>query len=276
MINRLERPTQGRVEIDGVDLAGLDGAALSALRHKLGMIFQQFGLLSTKTALQNVAFALELAGTGTASSRKARALELLERVGLSAHADKYPAQLSGGQKQRVAIARALANNPNILLCDEATSALDPYATQDILSLLTDLNRDLGLTIVLVTHEMEVVRQVCDRVAILDQGRLAEVGAVADVLLDPQSPEAVALAAHLLPRPENVASSELVRLTWFGEDRLHATVSGLDVWVSLHAGQVSHLKSGLYGDVWATVSGPERLTALARLRDAGLKVGEVAS
>jgi D-methionine transport system ATP-binding protein len=272
LINRLEKPTQGRVDVAGTDLAALGTAALSALRHKMGMIFQQFGLLSSKTARQNVLYALELARTGTPQSRRARADDLLTRVGLITHADKYPAQLSGGQKQRVAIARALANAPDILLCDEATSALDPYATQDILTLLTELNRDLGLTIVLVTHEMEVVRQVCDRVAVLDQGRLVEVGPVAQVLLAPQSPEAVALSQHLLTRPAGV-SAQAVRLTWFGEDRLKKLLKGLDVDLRLSVGQVASLKSGTYGDFWAEIDGADRAAAITRLRDAGIKVAE---
>ena len=237
------------------------------------MIFQQFGLLSSKTARQNVVYALELARTGTPQTRRARADALLERVGLSDHADKYPAQLSGGQKQRVAIARALANAPDILLCDEATSALDPYATQEILTLLAELNRDLGLTIVLVTHEMEVVRHVCDRVAVLDQGRLVEVGPVAQVLLAPQSPEARALSQHLLPAPQGISEAALVRLTWFGEDRLQSLLDGLDVAFSLRVGQVSNLKSGAYGDFWAELSGPDRGPAIKRLTEAGIKVTE---
>jgi D-methionine transport system ATP-binding protein len=170
LINRLEQPTQGTVEIDGIDIGKLRPAQLSALRHKLGMIFQQFGLLSSKTARQNVLFALQLAKKTIGTGDHQHVDDLLTRVGLSDHADKYPSQLSGGQKQRVAIARALANAPDILLCDEPTSALDPEATQGVLNLLSELNRDLGLTVVVVTHEMDVVRQICDRVAVLEEGR----------------------------------------------------------------------------------------------------------
>jgi len=182
MINALERPTSGRVEIDGVDIAALDPAGLRAMRRRIGMIFQNFGLLSSRTVAANIAFPLKLAGLPR-PEREARAAELIARVGLSDHAHKYPAQLSGGQKQRVGIARALATGPDILLCDEATSALDPETTRSVLALLRELNRELGLTIVLITHEMTVVRAICDRVAVLEAGLIVETGAVADVFAD---------------------------------------------------------------------------------------------
>ncbi|UDF05635.1 methionine ABC transporter ATP-binding protein [Asticcacaulis sp. AND118] len=279
LLNRLETPSEGRVVVNGVDLAGLDARALSALRHKMGMIFQAFGLLSSKTALQNVAYALELAGTGTAETRRQRALDLLDRVGLSAHAQKYPAQLSGGQKQRVAIARALANAPDILLCDEATSALDPEATQGILALLGELNSELGLTIVLVTHEMDVVRQVCDRVAVLDHGQLAEAGAVEQVLFAPVSAAGRALSKHILPPPPEGVGKSAVTLTYFGEvvysDALSASVQGLEARFSVLSGQVSSLKSGPYGHMIVDMSGADRTEALNRLRARGVTVTESA-
>lgn len=279
LLNRLETPSEGRVSVNGVDLAGLDARALSAMRHKMGMIFQQFGLLSSKTAVQNVAYALELAGTGTAVSRRQRALDLLDRVGLSAHAQKYPAQLSGGQKQRVAIARALANAPDILLCDEATSALDPESTQGILTLLGELNRELGLTIVLVTHEMDVVRQVCDRVAVLDHGRLAEVGTVEQVLFAPVSAAGRALSKHILPPPPGGVGRDAVTLTYFGEvvysDALSASVQGLEARFSVLSGQVSSLKSGPFGHMIVDMSGADRAEALNRLRARGVTVTESA-
>ena len=179
LVNALERPSDGRVEIDGVDLAGLSPAGLRAQRRRIGMIFQNFGLLSSRTVAGNVGFPLELAGAPRAD-REARVAMLLDRVGLSALAGRYPAQLSGGQKQRVGIARALATDPQVLLCDEATSALDPETTRSVLVLLRELNRELGLTIMLITHEMEVVRTVCDRVAVIDQGHIVETGAVSDI------------------------------------------------------------------------------------------------
>jgi len=179
LVNALEVPSAGRVRVEGVDLAGLSPADLRALRRRIGMIFQNFGLLSSRTVADNVAFPLKLAGMPRAE-RSAKVAALLDRVGLTDHAGKYPAQLSGGQKQRIGIARALATDPDILLCDEATSALDPETTRSVLDLLRSLNQDLGLTILLITHEMDVVRAVCDRVAVLDRGEIVETGRVADI------------------------------------------------------------------------------------------------
>ncbi|MGN0909218.1 MAG: methionine ABC transporter ATP-binding protein, partial [Succinivibrio sp.] len=170
IINMLERPTSGKVEVNGVDLTSLPERKLREERSKIGMIFQQFNLLSSLTVAQNVAFPLTLAKKKPApSEQRARVMELLKLVGLEDKADVYPAQLSGGQKQRVGIARALATNPKILLCDEATSALDPKTTASILKLLTDLRDRLGLTLVIITHQMEVIKECCDRVAVLDRG-----------------------------------------------------------------------------------------------------------
>ena len=177
LINALERPSAGRIMVEGMDVAHLPAAELRGVRRRVGMIFQNFGLLSSRTVAANIAFPLKLAGVARAE-RNARVAVLLERVGLSEHATKYPAQLSGGQKQRVGIARALATGPDILLCDEATSALDPETTRSVLALLRTLNQELGLTIVLITHEMDVVRAVCDRVAVLERGRVVESGPVA--------------------------------------------------------------------------------------------------
>jgi len=184
-INALERPSAGRVLVDDIDVAALRPAALRNLRRRIGMIFQNFGLLSSRTVAENVGFPLRLAGTGRAE-RDDRVATLLDRVGLTPFADRYPAQLSGGQKQRVGIARALATAPDILLCDEATSALDPETTRDVLALLRELNRELGLTIVLITHEMAVVRSICDRMAVLDAGRLVESGTVEAIFAGPQA------------------------------------------------------------------------------------------
>ncbi len=190
-INLLERPTDGRVLIDGEDLTRLPKRALLQKRQSIGMIFQSFNLLEQRTVLRNVCFPLEIAGAPKAEARQ-RALELLELVGLSDRADAYPSQLSGGQKQRVAIARALATKPKYLLCDEATSALDPNTTQSILALLQQINRTLGVTIVVITHEMRVIEQICSRVAVIDQSRIAEIGKVSDVFVNPQSDIARAL------------------------------------------------------------------------------------
>ncbi|HHW15709.1 MAG TPA: ATP-binding cassette domain-containing protein, partial [Firmicutes bacterium] len=184
-INLLERPDSGEVWVDGQEITRLSGAALRRERRTIGMVFQHFNLLSSRTVAGNVAFPLEIAGVPRPAIR-ARVPELLALVGLEDKANAYPAALSGGQKQRVGIARALANHPKVLLSDEATSALDPETTKSILALLRRINRELGLTIVLITHEMTVVREVCDRVAVLEDGRIVEEGAVAEVFARPQA------------------------------------------------------------------------------------------
>ncbi|MDZ5458759.1 methionine ABC transporter ATP-binding protein [Azohydromonas lata] len=182
-INRLEQPSEGRVLVDGQDLATLDEQGLVLLRRRVGMIFQHFNLLSSKTVFDNVALPLRVAGVRPDHVR-ARVAALLDLVGLRGKADTYPGRLSGGQKQRVGIARALVHAPEILLCDEATSALDPQTTQSILALLRDINRRLGLTVVLITHEMGVIREICDEVLVLEKGRIAEAGAVWQVFGSP--------------------------------------------------------------------------------------------
>jgi len=191
----LERPSAGRVRVDGVDVGSLDEDALVGLRRRIGMIFQHFNLLSAKTVAENVALPLRVAGVKPAAAR-ARVDALLDLVGLRDKADTYPAKLSGGQKQRVGIARALVHNPEILLCDEATSALDPETTQSILALLQDINRKLGLTVVLITHDMAVIREVCHKVLVLDGGRKVEHGDVWRVFGDPQADATRALLRPL--------------------------------------------------------------------------------
>lgn len=184
-LNFLEKPTSGTVWIEDKDLSALKEKELREVRMGIAMIFQHFNLLMQRTVLDNVCFSMEIAGVKKKEARE-RAMELLEIVGLKEKAGAYPAQLSGGQKQRVAIARALANNPKILLCDEATSALDPTTTKAILKLLQDINTKYGITIVIITHEMAVVQEICTHVAIIDEGRLAECGTVEEVFTSPQS------------------------------------------------------------------------------------------
>ncbi len=184
-INLLERPTSGTIMVDGTDLTSLKGENLRVARLKIGMIFQHFYLISQKTVFENIAFALKAAKM-PADQIKGRVEELLEMVGLSDKRDVYPAQLSGGQKQRVAIARALANNPSVLLCDEATSALDPKTTKSILNLLKKINKELNITIVLITHEMDVVKEICNRMAIMQGGKVIEEGSVYDIFADPKN------------------------------------------------------------------------------------------
>ena len=184
-INLLERPDQGTVTIDGRQMQTLTPAELRAARRDIAMIFQQFNLLMQRTCLKNICFPLELAGRPKAEA-EARARQLLELVGLPDKADAYPAQLSGGQKQRIAIARALATDPKVLLCDEATSALDPNTTHAILQLIQQINRELGITVVIITHQMSVVEEVCNHVAILDGGRVVEQGDVAEIFSTPRT------------------------------------------------------------------------------------------
>ena len=184
-INLLERPTSGQVIIDGKDLTALPRPELLKMRRSISMIFQGFNLLEQRSVLRNVTFPLEIAGVKRQAARE-KALRLLKVVGLEDKAEAFPAQLSGGQKQRVAIARALASDPKYLLCDEATSALDPNTTRSILELLRQINRDLGVTIVVITHEMKVIDQICDRVAVIDQSRIAEEGRVSEVFTSPRS------------------------------------------------------------------------------------------
>lgn len=184
-VNLLERPTTGQVILDGQDLTTLSNDELIQARRNIGMIFQHFNLLHSRTVFGNVALALELSGT-PASVIHDKVISLLELVGLSDKKDVYTSSLSGGQKQRVAIARALACDPKVLLCDEATSALDPATTQSILSLLQKINQQLGITILLITHEMDVVKRICDKVAVIDAGELVEQGSVSDIFSDPQT------------------------------------------------------------------------------------------
>ena len=184
-INLLERPSQGEVCIDGENLMEFSPARLRQTRRSISMIFQQFNLLMQRTCLKNICFPMEIAGVPAAEAKK-RALEYLDTVGLPDKANAYPAQLSGGQKQRIAIARALASNPKMLLCDEATSALDPTTTRSILKLIQDINRRLGITVVVITHEMAVVEEICTHVAILDHGHMVETGTVEEVFSNPKT------------------------------------------------------------------------------------------
>ncbi|MBQ9022098.1 MAG: ATP-binding cassette domain-containing protein [Eggerthellaceae bacterium] len=185
-INLLERPSSGRILIDGNDITKLSGKSLLALRREIGMIFQNFSLFAQRNVLHNVTFPLELTRTPAAQAEE-RARELLQLVGLADLAEAYPSQLSGGQQQRVAIARALANNPKIMLCDEATSALDTMTTHAILNLLRDINRELGVTMILITHSMNVAEAVCNRIAVIDGGTIVEQGETKAVFANPQAP-----------------------------------------------------------------------------------------
>lgn len=223
-INLLEVPTEGDVLVDGKSMLSLSRRDLLAARQKIGMIFQGFNLLSQRTALDNITFPLEIAGVKRAQAVK-RARELLDMVGLADKERSYPSQLSGGQKQRVAIARALATEPHVLLCDEATSALDPTTTVQILDLLREINQRLGVTIVVITHEMRVIEKICNRVAVIDASEIAEEGLVSEVFLRPKS----AIARRLImPQGgegiESVLGSRCIRVTFDGSDTAEPIIS----------------------------------------------------
>jgi D-methionine transport system ATP-binding protein len=250
------------------------------------MIFQHFNLLSSQTVAENIAFPMRIAGGKDAAAIRARVDELLQRVGLGAHADKYPSQLSGGQKQRVGIARALANQPSILLCDEATSALDPQTTASVLDLLAEINRELKLTIVLITHEMDVVRRVCDRVAVLDAGRMVEQGAVADVFLHPQHTTTRRFVNEALPEeaagehlPYQHVPGRILRLSFRGEATWSPTLgrvtrdTGVDF--NILAGRIDRIKDLPYGQLTLAMQGENVDQALQAMRDAGIEVEELA-
>jgi len=271
LLNGLERPSAGSVSIDGTDVSSLSGEGLRTLRRRVGMIFQNFGLLSARTVFDNVALPLRIAGADKARIA-ARVPELLARVGLADHGAKYPAQLSGGQKQRVGIARALATGPDILLCDEATSALDPETTRSILALIADLNRELGLTIVLITHEMEVVRQVCDRVAVLHAGRVVETGSVAQVFLDPKAAETRAMLDEGGDHGPIAFDGPIVRLTLRGDAILQpvltriARETGTDF--AILDGRIGRFKDASFGQLTLGLAGGDTVAALAALRQHG--------
>ncbi|MBG0562897.1 methionine ABC transporter ATP-binding protein [Actinoplanes aureus] len=274
-VNMLERPDAGTVSVDGVELTGLRRKRLRLARHTIGMIHQHFALLSSRTVAGNVAFALEVTGVPRAE-RRTRVAELLDLVGLTERAEAYPAQLSGGQKQRVGIARALAARPKVLLSDEATSALDPETTESILRLLLDLNRRLGLTILLITHEMTVVKRICTSAAVMRDGRFVESGRVADLLRQPGSE----LARDLFPfeAPESVPGATVVDVTVSGEDADTPIIAELarrfDTDVRILGGTVETLAATRAGR-WrlALPGGPEEnRDALEYLRTLGARVG----
>jgi len=302
-INLLTRPTQGRVQVDGRDLTALSPEDLRTARHGIGMVFQHFNLLSSRTVFENVALPLQLVHERPAAI-KARVDELLDLVGLTAQRDRYPAQISGGQKQRVGIARALASRPTVLLSDESTSALDPETTRSILALLRQINRDIGLTIVLITHQMQVIKQVADRVAVIDAGRIVEQGSVIDVFTQPQHATTRSLVDEILPQelpPSVIAriralmavntarssshgslhSSRLLRLAFTGTGSDQPLLSdvvrrfGLDL--NIVHGQVDEIQGEPFGSLAVHLQGASAglSAAVAHLRGAGVHVQEVA-
>lgn len=272
-VNLLERPTSGSIIVDGQDLTALSAAELRAARQRIGMIFQHFNLLSSRTVAQNVAFPLEISGYKPAA-RRARVAELLDLVGLADKADAYPSQLSGGQKQRVGIARALAAEPKVLLSDEATSALDPQTTRSILELLRSLNQRLGLTILLITHEMSVVRQICDRVAILEYGEVVEQGPVAELLSRPNSRLAQAVFpqfAAYSARPGAMVAT----LTFTGSSAEQPVLSQLArqfmIDANVLAGNIESIGNQRIGQLQVELMGDQLEQAIAYLREQGVHV-----
>ena len=265
-MNLLETPTEGTVRVDGQDITTLSPKELRKARQSITMIFQGFNLLMQRSALDNICFPLELSGT----SRKeavARARELLKVVGLEGREGAYPAQLSGGQKQRVAIARALATNPKVLLCDEATSALDPTTTQSILALLQELNRTLGVTVVIITHEMKVVEQICGRVAILAESHVVEEGKVSEVFRHPKTAAARQL---LMPGSETaretLAHGRAYRITFDGSTAEQPVVSGMVLScgepVNILFADMKNIEGKTYGQMLLQL--PENEGAAARM------------
>ncbi len=286
-INRLESPTEGRVLVDGEDVARLDEGGLVGLRRRIGMIFQHFNLLSAKTVRANVGLPLLVAGV-PAAEIATRVDEVLALVGLEGKGDSYPGRLSGGQKQRVGIARALISRPEILLCDEATSALDPETTLSILNLLRDINRRLGLTIVLITHEMSVIREICQRVLVLDRGRIAEEGPVWQVF---GAPKAEATRALLRPLqqalPEDIAArlggarrslrdGTLVELSFAGAGPadLGALAQAAGAGLALVSAAVDRIQGHAVGRILVVVAPDARIENLSALADATRVLGYV--
>lgn len=282
LINLLERPTQGDVFVQGQRVTEFKGEQLRTLRRKIGMVFQHFNLLSARTVAANVAYPLQLAGQFDRAGIEARVAMLLGRVGLSDHAHKYPSQLSGGQKQRVGIARALASEPKVLLCDEATSALDPQTTGSVLELLQQINRELGVTIVLITHEMDIIRRACDKVAVLDQGHVVETGPVSEVFLHPRHPATLKLVREAEPdcgRLDNIAvdglGGRILRLTLTGETARTPILSRIArqniVDYQILAGRVGHIRDVPYAQFTVSLSGRDVAGAVAELRAGGVSV-----
>ncbi|MDR2790919.1 MAG: ATP-binding cassette domain-containing protein [Campylobacteraceae bacterium] len=280
MINRLEKPTSGRVLVNGEDIALLNEKELVALRRRIGMIFQHFNLLSAKSVFENIALPLKVAGANRAHI-KSRVNDMLELVGLSEKYKTYPSRLSGGQKQRVGIARALATQPEILLCDEATSALDPETTRSILQLLRDINKKLGITIILITHEMSVIREIADRTLVLEKGEIAELGEVWRVFGAPHHEATRALLAPLrqsLPedlaailvkeKPEHADYNQIVALKYTGEGALECDLArianSLHASVQLVHGGVDRIQGRAFGRLLVSISSEARLPDLKPL------------
>ena len=279
-INFLEKPTSGSVIFDGQDLGTLSNKDLRQVRQQMGMIFQQFNLLMQRTALENVCFPLEIAGVKKAEA-ETRAKKLLEIVGLAERANAYPVQLSGGQKQRVAIARALATNPKVLLCDEATSALDPQTTASILQLLRKLNKEMGITVVIITHEMSVVEEVCQRVAVIANHRIVEIGTVQDIFTHPKTDATRQLVYREDEDPVTYRPGEgrFLRVVYNGSHALEPVIGqmilDLRIPVNIIHANLRSIEGDTYGDMVIQVSDVVESERVSRyLKDREIAVEEV--
>lgn len=270
MLNMLERPTSGTVSVAGNVLSSLSRSELRKARQEISMIFQHFNLLWSRTVRENIAFPLEIAGVAR-EERNKRVDELISLVGLEGRGESYPSQLSGGQKQRVGIARALANNPKVLLCDEATSALDPKTTESILNLLVEINQKLGLTIVLITHEMHVIRKICHRVAVMEDGKVVEQGPVLDVFRHPKEPITKDFVKQVTEPEETTdmikqlaaekPESKIIQLTFVGGSAEQPVITYVirhyDVQVNILQGKVSQTQNGPYGTLFIQLEGDDK-------------------
>lgn len=285
LINLLEKPDQGNVIVDGVDLTKLSQKELRESRKRIGMIFQRFNLFKSKTVFENVRYPLENTGM-TKIEMKTRVLELLDLVGLSDKVSSYPSQLSGGQMQRVGIARALANNPRVLLCDEATSALDPQTTKSILKLLKDLNKKLKLTLVIITHQMAVVKDICDEVAIMDQGQVIEQGPILEVFYNPKNEitnQFVHSADNFDKLEEYISRNEfqllpgetLVQLSYSSKNTQDALISNIisnyGVKVNILFGNIELIGNNPIGWLVVVISGENTQTSLDYLKANNVRV-----
>lgn len=285
MVNGLERPTSGTVTVAGHDVGRAQGAALRAIRREVGMIFQHFNLLASRTVAGNIALPLEIAGTPAARIR-ARVADLIARVGLDGLAHRYPAELSGGQKQRVGIARALATQPRVLLSDEATSALDPETTRTVLRLLADINRDLGLTILLITHEMAVVRDIASHMAVIEGGRIVESGPTYDIFTRPTHPTTQSflggvtgltlpgfIAGRMLDHRPDGPSQEVIRVTFAGNHATDPMLSKLvvekGIASNILAGAIEEVGPHPFGNLLISVDAERGAEARAYLEHHGL-------
>ncbi|TXV53870.1 methionine ABC transporter ATP-binding protein [Enterobacter hormaechei] len=287
LLNGLEKPSAGSVTINGQDISAAKGEALRQARLKISMVFQHFNLLWSRTVKENIAFSMQIAGVPKAQIQ-ARVAELVELVGLKGRENAYPSQLSGGQKQRVGIARALANHPDVLLCDEATSALDPQTTDQILDLLLDINRRFNLTILLITHEMHVVRKICDRVAVMENGKVVEEGEVLSVFTHPQQPITRQFVRQVSQYAEeetfntelaNELEGAVIKLTFTGQSTHRPIVGELTLRYGLPFnilhGKMTQTAHGVFGQLWVhVVASDEQLNnILADLKQSDIE-GEV--